>query len=154
MSNLDLSEVSRIHFIGIGGIGMSALARYFLHDKKVVSGSDRAPSAITDALQNEGVQIFTEQRASNIFANIELFVYTEAMSHDQEEMAAAAALGVPMVNYFEALGLVANPYYLIAVAGTHGKTTTTAMLTDVFEIHGVASSYFLHEFTYSTVNFW
>jgi UDP-N-acetylmuramate--alanine ligase len=60
-------------------------------------------------------------------------VYTEAMASDQEEMMAARALGVPMVNYFEALGLVANPYYLIAVAGTHGKTTTTAMLTDVFE---------------------
>ncbi len=133
MSKVELKDISRIHFIGIGGIGMSALARYFLHEKKVVSGSDRAPSAITQALQNEGVQIFTEQVASNISAGIELFVYTEAMAHDQEEMAAAAALGVPMINYFEALGLVANPYYLIAVAGTHGKTTTTAMLTDVFE---------------------
>ncbi len=136
MKDIKLDTVQKIHFIGIGGIGMSALGRYFLHDKKVVSGSDRAPSAITDALQNEGVQIFTDQVAANISSDIELFVYTEAMAHDQEEMLAAAAIGVPMINYFEALGLVANPYYLIAVAGTHGKTTTTAMLTDVFEAAG------------------
>ena len=133
MKDIKLDTVQKIHFIGIGGIGMSALARYFLHEKKTVSGSDRAPSAITEALQNEGVQIFTQQVAGNISSDIELFVYTEAMAHDQEEMLAAAAIGVPMINYFEALGLVANPYYLIAVAGTHGKTTTTAMLTDVFE---------------------
>lgn len=133
MKDIKLDTVQKIHFIGIGGIGMSALARYFLHEKKTVSGSDRAPSAITEALQNEGVQIFTQQVAGNISSDIELFVYTEAMAHDQEEMLAAKALGVPMINYFEALGLVANPYYLIAVAGTHGKTTTTAMLTDVFE---------------------
>jgi len=136
MSKVELKDISRIHFIGIGGIGMSALARYFLHEKKAVSGSDRAPSAITDALQHEGVQIFTEQVTGNISTDVELFVYTEAMAPDQEEMVAAKALGVPMVNYFEALGLVANPYYLIAVAGTHGKTTTTAMLIDVFEAAG------------------
>ena len=133
MSKVELKDISRIHFIGIGGIGMSALARYFLHEKKVVSGSDRTPSAITDALAVEGVQIFTEQVAGNISGDIELFVYTEAMAQDQAEMVAARALGVPMVNYFEALGLVANPYYLIAVSGTHGKTTTTAMLADIFE---------------------
>ncbi len=136
MSKVALKDISRIHFIGIGGIGMSALARFFVNEKKVVSGSDRALTPITEALQNEGVQIFIEQVASNISKDIEMVVYTEAMSQDHEEMVAASALGVPMVNYFEALGLVANPYYLIAVAGTHGKTTTTAMLIDVFESAG------------------
>ncbi len=133
MSKVELKDISRIHFIGIGGIGMSALVRFFLHEKKQVSGSDRAPSAITEALSEEGASVFTEQCASNISKDIEMVVYTEAMAQDQEEMVAARALGVPMVNYFEALGMVANPYYLIAVSGTHGKTTTTAMLTDVFE---------------------
>lgn len=136
MSKVDLKDISRIHFIGIGGIGMSALVRFFLHEKKQVSGSDRAPSAITESLQNEGATVFTEQVAANISSDIEMVVYTEAMSHDHEEMVAAKKLGVPMVNYFEALGMVANPYYLIAVAGTHGKTTTTAMITDVFEVAG------------------
>ncbi len=134
MSSIQLARVSRIHFIGIGGIGMSALARFFLFEKKVVSGSDRATSAITNALVKEGVQIYVSQVASNVTSDIELIVYTEAMSPEHEEMVAARALGVPMMNYFDALGLVANPYYLIAVAGTHGKTTTTAMLTDVFEV--------------------
>ena len=133
MSKVELKDISRIHFIGIGGIGMSALVRFFLHEKKQVSGSDRASSAITEALGAEGATVFTDQVVGNISRDIEMVVYTEAMAPDQEEMVAARALGVPMVNYFEALGMVANPYYLIAVAGTHGKTTTTAMITDVFE---------------------
>lgn len=136
MSKFELKDISRIHFIGIGGIGMSSLARCFINEKKVVSGSDRALTPITEALQTEGVKIFTEQVTGNISNDIELVVYTEAMSPEHEEMVAAKALKVPMINYFEALGLAVNPYYLIAVAGTHGKTTTTAMLTDVFETAG------------------
>lgn len=136
MVNLDINKISRIHFIGVGGIGMSALARHFLTEKKTVSGSDGALTPITKALASEGVQIFGEQSKDNITKDIQLVVYTEAMSPDQEEMKAAKALKLPMVNYFEALGLAMNPYYLIAVAGTHGKTTTTAMLTDIFELAG------------------
>ncbi|MES2966707.1 MAG: Mur ligase domain-containing protein [Patescibacteria group bacterium] len=134
-----MEKTKHIHFIGIGGIGMSALARFFLHDGKTVSGSDRAASPITDALVKEGVQFFPTQSASNLSSrrDLELVVYTEAMAQDQEEMVAARALGVPMMNYFDALGLIANEYYLIAVAGTHGKTTTTAMLADVLEEAGL-----------------
>jgi len=116
---------------------MSALARFFLHDKKVISGSDREPSIITEALEKEGISIFTSQVSDNISSDIDMVVYTEAMPQDHEEMIAAHALGVPMVNYFEALGQVANEYYLIAIAGTHGKTTTTAMLTDILEEAGL-----------------
>ena len=133
---VDIDKVQRVHFIGVGGIGMSALARHFLAEKKQVSGSDRTLSPITKALASEGVKIFGEQAAENITDNIELIVYTEAMSGRQEEMKAAKASGIPMLNYFDALGLAMNPYYLIAVAGTHGKTTTTAMLTDIFETTG------------------
>lgn len=130
---MEIDTITRIHFIGIGGIGMSALARFFLHEGKQVSGSDRAASVITDALEREGVTFFPEQAAANITSDIEMVVYTEAMAQDHPEMLAAAALEVPMMNYFEALGVVANPYHLIAVAGTHGKTTTTAMLADILE---------------------
>ena len=112
---------------------MSALARFFVSEKKQVSGSDRSLTPITEALQKEGVTIFIEQVPENISDDIQLVVYTEAMSKDHPEMVAAARLQVPMVNYFEALGLAMNPYYLIAISGTHGKTTTTAMLTDIFE---------------------
>lgn len=136
---MNLNNTSKIHFIGIGGIGMSALARFFLHEGKTVSGSDRAASSITDALIREGVQFFPTQVAANIRSrrDLELIVYTEAMMPDQEEMVAARALGVPMMNYFEALGLIANEYYLIAVSGSHGKTTTTGMLADVLEEAGL-----------------
>ncbi len=134
---ISLLEIKKIHFIGIGGIGMSALARFFLREKKQVSGSDRVASKLTEALEKEGVHYFPQQTASNLSSDIDMVVYTEAMSEEQEEMKAARVLGVPMVNYFEALGLVANEYYLIAVSGTHGKTTTTAMLTDVLEEAGL-----------------
>ncbi|MBY0309611.1 UDP-N-acetylmuramate--L-alanine ligase [Patescibacteria group bacterium] len=136
MSSNPAATAKRIHFIGIGGIGMSALVRFFLHEGREVSGSDRSTSAITEALAAEGATVCSSQRATNITPDIELVVYTEAMMHDHEEMVAARSLGVPMVNYFEALGLVANEYYLIAVAGSHGKTTTTAMLIDILEVAG------------------
>lgn len=135
-AELQLDSITHVHFIGIGGIGMSGLARLMLHEGKVISGSDRATSAITHALQTEGVNFSTVQEPSNITDDIDMVVYTEAMEQDHPEMAAARALGVPMMNYFEALALVANQYYLIAVAGTHGKTTTTAMLIDVLEEAG------------------
>lgn len=133
MQKINLENIKKAHFIGIGGIGMSGLARLFLHEGKAVSGSDRAPSDITNALVVEGVTFFATQEASNITEGIDMVVYTEAMPQDHPEMIVARELGVPMMNYFEALGLVANEYYVIAVAGTHGKTTTTAMLIDIFE---------------------
>lgn len=136
-TNIDISTIKRVHFIGIGGIGMSALARLFLQEKKIVSGSDRSLSPITEALAKEGATIYLEQVADNITSDIDLIIYTEAMAKNHEEMRAASSLGVPMTNYFAALGLMVNPYYLIAVAGTHGKTTTTAMLTDVLEGEGL-----------------
>ena len=131
-----MENTKHIHFIGIGGIGMSALARLFLHEGKQVSGSDRAPSDITKALETEGVRFFSPQVADNVTDDIDMVVYTEAMPKDHPEMVAAQKLGVKMVNYFEALGDIVNQYYLIAIAGSHGKTTTTAMMTDVFESAG------------------
>lgn len=139
MSNTDataLANATRVHFIGVGGIGMSGLARLMLQEGKTVSGSDRAPSPLTEKLTSEGVRVFETQTPENITDDIEYVIYTEAMPDDHPEMQAARRLGVPMVNYFEALGLVANEYYLIAIAGTHGKTTTTAMLIDIFEAAG------------------
>lgn len=136
MSSKDLDQITRVHFIGIGGIGMSALARHLRHEKKVVSGSDASLNVRTEALAAEGIQIFGSQTADNITDDIELVVYTEAMSPDHEEMKAAKKHKIPMLNYFDALGAAMNPYYLIAIAGTHGKTTTTAMTTDIFEALG------------------
>lgn len=136
---MTLDTIKSVYFIGIGGIGMSALARFFHHEGKVVAGSDRDRGLVTDGLEALGITISYEQSAATLMAQPEvgMVVYTEAMAHDHPEMVAAKALGVPMMNYFDALGLVANEYYLIAVAGTHGKTTTTAMLTDILEEAGL-----------------
>jgi len=131
-SQINLNQVKQIHFIGIGGIGMSSLARHFLSEKKVISGSDRELTDLTKALVREGIVVKCPQAAENITDDIEMVIYTEAMAADHPEMLAAKKLKVPMLNYFDALGLAMNPYYLIAIAGTHGKTTTTAMLTDIF----------------------
>jgi UDP-N-acetylmuramate--alanine ligase len=124
-----------IHFIGIGGIGMSALARHYLHDGWVVTGSDSVQSALTEQLKTEGATIFYTQVPENISSrpDLVLVVYTEAMPQDHPELQKARELGIKTINYFETLGNIANEYYLIAVAGTHGKTTTTAMLIDIFE---------------------
>lgn len=130
---MTLNDFARVHFVGVGGIGMSALARLFLHEGKKVSGSDRSPSDITNALQAEGITFFASQVRENIGDGVDLVVYTEAMPRDHEELAEARAKGIPTINYFDALGMVANEYYLIAVAGSHGKTTTTAMLIDILE---------------------
>ena len=132
----NIDQVQRVHCIGVGGIGLSALARFLYAEKKQVSGSDRTLTDLTRSLAAEGIQVMSPQSAANITTDIELVIYSEAMDQQHEEMVAARTLGVPMVNYFTALGACVNPYYLIAVAGTHGKTTTTAMLTDVFEAAG------------------
>lgn len=130
-------DINKIHFIGIGGIGMSGLARLYLHEGADVSGSDANKTELTEKLKEEGVAVTYEQVAKNIVDELDLVVYTEAMSKDHPELVAAREAGIKTVNYFEALGEIANQYYLIAVAGTHGKTTTTAMLIDVLEEAGL-----------------
>lgn len=134
--NFDLKKVKRVHFIGIGGIGMSALARLFVHEKKEVSGSDREVTNITCGLEALGIKFADKQVPENITEDIDLVIYTEAMAEDHPELLEARKKNITTINYFGALGAVANQYYLIAVAGTHGKTTTTAMLIDIFEETG------------------
>lgn len=137
---MTLTEIHRAHFVGVGGIGMSGLARLFLHEGKSVSGSDRVHTDITTTLSNEGVLMYGGQEGDNITPDIDLVIYTEAMPKDAPELERARALNIPQMNYFQALGMVANEYYLVAVAGSHGKTTTTAMLMDIFEDAGLDPS--------------
>ncbi|HPN89712.1 MAG TPA: Mur ligase domain-containing protein, partial [Candidatus Paceibacterota bacterium] len=126
-----ISNRQKIHFIGIGGIGMSALARMFLGEGKQVSGSDRAPSLVTEGLEKLGAKIFYEQEAENIAADVDLIVYTIAIPADNSELLAARAKGIDCLTYPQALGLISAEKYTIAVAGTHGKTTTTAMIAEM-----------------------
>jgi UDP-N-acetylmuramate--alanine ligase len=127
---------NKVHCIGIGGIGISSLARHYLKEGWQVSGSDLVASENSRKLEADGATIVYEQSPANITDNIDLVVYSDGVTEDTTgwgELDAARAAGIETISYFEALARVANEYYLIAVAGTHGKTTTTAMLADILE---------------------
>ena len=112
---------------------MSGLARLYLHEGATVTGSDAHESALTSKLEAEGIAVSYSQVPKNITDDIDLVVFTEAMSKDHPELVTAREKSIRTINYFEALSEVANEYYLIAVSGTHGKSTTTAMLIDILE---------------------
>jgi len=121
----------KIFMIGIGGIGMSALAQLYVHEGNVVGGSDRADSPTTQLLKQKGIQVMIGQRAENLPNGLDLVVYSDAIPEDHAERVRARELGVRECSYFEALGEVSKGKNTIAVAGTHGKTTTTAMLAKI-----------------------
>ena len=118
----------RIHLVGIGGIGMSALAQLYLTRGAQVSGSDREESPATRMLTGKGVVVTIGQRTENIPADAILAVYSDAVPPEHPERARARELGIPERSYFEALGEATAGMRVVAVSGTHGKTTTTAML--------------------------
>jgi len=132
----ELGRIRRIHFIGIGGIGMSALARFFIHEGAYVSGSDWEEKDITRMLSSLGANVHTVQHAENITHDIDAVVYTHAMPNDHPELVRARELSIPTYSYPEMLGRVSFGRYTIAVAGTHGKTTTTAMVGAIFSAAG------------------
>lgn len=121
-----------IHFIGIGGIGMSALARMCIAHGVKVSGSDISDSDILQKLKSEGAEIFLSQVRENISGSVDCVVYTLAVDNLNGELEEARLRELPLFTYAQMLGEVSKNMYTIAVAGTHGKTTTTAMVADVF----------------------
>lgn len=124
-----LDNFRHLHFIGIGGSGLSALA-YLAQDKGLkVSGSDSAESTVTKALEAEGIPVHLGHRAGNLSPLTELVLYSEAINKlSNPEYQAAIAKNLPTMSYFEALGELSKHKKTIVVTGTHGKTTTTAML--------------------------
>ncbi len=131
MVNVDLKAVKKVHFIGIGGIGVSAIARMMLLEGKEVSGSDQSESLVTDELAKLGAKIFIGQKVENVSAGTDLIIYTIAIPHDNPERVAGLTLNIPAITYPEALGEISKNKKTVAVAGTHGKTTTTAMIAQI-----------------------
>ena len=128
-----LKEIHNVYLIGIGGIGMSALARYFLTNNKHVAGYDKTPSQITYGLSQLGASIHFEDDIKNIdkiFLDKErtLVIYTPAVPKDLRELTFFKELGFKVCKRSEILGLITEKSYCFAVAGTHGKTTTTSIL--------------------------
>ncbi len=118
----------KFHFIGIGGIGMSALAQMLKHDGALVSGSDREASPVTELLESKGIEVLIGQKAENVPDDVNVAVYSDAVPEDNPERVRSKELGTPQFSYFEMLGEISKGKRTIAVAGTHGKTTTTGML--------------------------
>jgi len=121
--------MKNIHFIGIGGIGVSALAKYYLEKGYIVSGSDLVSSEITEALRKKRAKILIgKHKQKNISKKIDLVIHSPAVPKNNPEFKEAKRLKIKIQSYPEALGKLTKEYFTIAVSGTHGKSTTTSML--------------------------
>lgn len=140
MSSLESLVGRRIHFVGIGGAGMSGIARIMISQGLSISGSDVKSSSITDSLAAMGATIFIGQAAENV-EGVDLLITSGAISEKNPELLAAKATGVEILTRAQALALLMEGKRSIAVAGTHGKTTTTAMLTVALQSAGVDPSF-------------
>lgn len=134
---------SRVHFVGVGGIGMSALAQYLLKTGRSVSGSDRVSNERTKALAKMGARIYVGHNKYNV-EGAQLVVRTSAAHSDNVEIIEAKKNGVPVILREELLGTVFNSFRTrIAVCGTHGKTTVTAMIHHILRCCGISHSAFI-----------
>jgi UDP-N-acetylmuramate--alanine ligase len=128
----------KAHFVGIGGIGMSALAQLMLDHGVVVSGSDREMSPVTELLATKGVQVLTPQSGENVPEDADLVIYSDAVPEGNPERLRAGELSIEQQSYFQAVGKVSEGKRTIAIAGTHGKTTTTGMLARILKDAGAS----------------
>ena len=132
MYKVDFSKPCHAHFIGIGGVSMSGLAEILKKEGFTVSGSDMKQSDTTRSLESNGIKVYIGQVASNITDDIDFVVYTAAIHPDNEEYVEVKNREIPMLTRAEFLGQVMDNYkYSVAVAGTHGKTTTTSMMAHI-----------------------
>lgn len=127
----------KIHFIGIGGIGVSALAQYYLSKGSKVSGSDLASSEITDFLKDKGAEVFIGPHSEKNLSDSDLVAYSPAVKLDNPEFEKAKKLKIKIQSYPQALGDLTKEYFTIAVSGTHGKSTTASMISLVLTEAGL-----------------
>ncbi len=146
----DIKDISAVYFLGIGGIGMSALARYFKSIGKKVSGYDKTPTVLTAKLEEEGIAIHFEDNISLIDKNADLVVYTPAVPKQHNEYNYFLENDYTVLKRSEVLGMITKETYSICVAGTHGKTTTSTMIAHILRhsefgcnafLGGIATNY-------------
>lgn len=140
-----MSEHKHIYFIGIGGIGMSAIARYYNSKGYKVSGYDKTPSPLTHALETEGIEVHYEDNTEYIPKDTEstLVVYTPAVPKDMGELVYVQEHGYRVIKRSRMLGEISEGQRCMAVAGTHGKTTTSTLVSHIFTATGEGCSAFL-----------
>ncbi len=140
---MNLNDLRTLYFIGIGGIGMSALARYFKGRGLAVSGYDKTETPLTKALVEEGIPVHYSEDLSQVPEAIDLVVYTPAVPASHQELVYLQAKGIPVKKRAEVLGIISRGMKTIAVAGTHGKTTTSTLVTHLLYSGGVECAAFL-----------
>ena len=128
--------IGPVHFVGIGGIGMSGIAEIMLRIGDQVSGSDAKASANTERLEKLGARIFVGHDPANV-EGASAVVYSTAVKPDNPEFAAARAARIPLVRRAEMLAELMRLQFSIGVAGTHGKTTTTSMIAALLDAGGL-----------------
>ncbi|MGM9735474.1 MAG: UDP-N-acetylmuramate--L-alanine ligase [Candidatus Cryptobacteroides sp.] len=140
-----MADYKNIYFIGIGGIGMSAIARYYNVKGYKVSGYDKTPSPLTAELEAEGIAVHYEDNIDYIPKDVEdtLVVYTPAIPHDMGELTYVNEHGYRVIKRSRTLGEIAQGQQCLAVSGTHGKTTTSTLLAHIFTESGEGCSAFL-----------
>lgn len=146
---MELKNIQRVYLVGIGGIGMSSLARYFHHLGCVVCGYDKTSTPLTDALHHEGIQVVFEDRQDWIPMSFQqpcdgtLIIYTPAIPKDSEILNYFKNKGFELQKRSQVLGIISRGMFTIAVAGTHGKTTTSCMIAHILKDSGKDCSAFL-----------
>ncbi len=151
----ELEKIKEVYFIGIGGIGMSALARYFSFHGKKVSGYDKTETPLTRQLVAEGIPVHYEDNVSLAGTSADIVVYTPAIPKDHQELNYFQQNGYPLLKRSDVLGLITKSSFNICVAGTHGKTTITTMVAHILRHSGYGCNAFLGGIAvnYNT-NFW
>lgn len=140
---MEIVGLNRIYFLGIGGIGMSALARFLQKAGIKVAGYDKTPTEITDALIAEGINVHFDDNPELIPFEPELVIYTPAVPIDTNEFSFLESEEIPFMKRSEALGQISKDIFTIAVAGTHGKTTISSMITHILKSSGKAVTGFV-----------
>ena len=140
---MDLDALKNIHFVGIGGIGMSAVARYFNQRGSKISGYDKTETTLTKKLVSEGMKIHYKDDINLIPEGIDLVVYTPAIPKDHKQLSHLEKSEISVLKRSEVLGLISRAKKCIAIAGTHGKTTTSSMAAHLLKHSGMDISCFL-----------
>lgn len=133
-------KIKKIHFVGIGGAGMIGIARVLLQKGYIVSGSDLSISKDLQKLKKEGAKVSKGHHKSNV-ENKDLIVLSSAINKNNPELLHAKKLGITIIPRAEMLGSIMRDYDSIAIAGSHGKTTTTSMLARIFTEAGLSPTY-------------
>ncbi|MDR0437825.1 MAG: UDP-N-acetylmuramate--L-alanine ligase [Bacteroidales bacterium] len=140
---MNFNTLNHIYFIGIGGIGMSALARFFKSQGKIISGYDRVRTPLCEELEREGMAIHYTENINLIPKDIDLVIYTPAIPKDHLEFVFLQKTNIPILKRSEVLGLITQNMIGVCVAGTHGKTTITTMIAHLLTQSKVKCNAFL-----------